>query len=134
MIGILVLTHEDLGEHMIRCASHVVGTRPPQLGCLSVFIEDTPETVLAKGRALIEQLDSGDGVLILSDMLGATPCNVASRLVQPGKVECIAGVNLPMLVRVLTYRQESLPVVVEKGLSGGQRGIIQIEAEPCHAN
>ena len=134
MIGILVLTHEDLGEHMIRCASHVVGTNPPQLGYLSMFIHDAPDTILAKGRALIEQLDSGDGVLILSDMLGATPCNVASRLVQPGKVECIAGVNLPMLVRVLTYRQESLPVVVEKGLSGGQRDVIQIQAEPCHAN
>ncbi|MBL8497724.1 PTS fructose transporter subunit IIA [Nitrosomonas sp. JL21] len=134
MIGILILTHEDLGEHMIRCASHVLGMNPPQLDCLSVFIQDTPETVLTKGRALIEQLDSGDGVLILSDMLGATPCNVASRLVQPGKVECIAGVNLPMLVRVLTYRHESLPVVVEKGLSGGQGGVMQIEAEPCHAN
>lgn len=134
MIGILVLTHEDLGEYLIRCASHVMGVSPPQVGYLSVFIHDTPEAVLAKGKALIQQLDSGEGVLILSDMLGATPCNVASRLVQAGKVECIAGVNLPMLVRALTYRHEPLPVVVEKGLSGGQRGVIQIEAEPCHAN
>lgn len=134
MIGILVVTHEDLGAHLIRCACHVIGMHPPQLGYLSVFIENKPEAILTEGRRLIQQLDSGDGVVILSDMLGATPCNVASRLVQPGKVECIAGVNLPMLVRVLTYRHESLSAVVEKGLSGGQRGVIKIEAEPCHAN
>jgi len=133
MIGILILTHEDLGDHMIRCASHVVGMRPPQLLHLSVFIQDDPDTVLSRARVLIKQLDSGDGVLVLSDIFGATPCNIASRLAQPGKVECIAGVNLPMLVRVLTYRNEPLSVVVEKGLSGGQCGVIHIEAESSHA-
>ena len=134
MIGILVLTHEDLGDHLIRCASHVVGMKPPQLMHLGVFIQDDPDAVLAKARALVEQLDSGDGVLILSDILGATPCNIASRLVQPGRVECLAGANLPMLVRVLTYRNEPLPVVVEKGLGGGQYGVIHINAESSHAN
>lgn len=126
MIGILVLTHEDLGDHLIRCASHVVGMKPPQLMYLSVFPQDDPDTVLSRARALIKQLDSGDGVLILSDIQGATPCNIASRLVQPSKVECVAGVNLPMLVRALTYRNEPLPVVLEKGIRGGQGGIVHI--------
>ncbi len=126
MIGILILTHEDLGDHLIRCASHVVGMKPPQLMHLSVFPQDDPDTVLSSASALIKQLDSGDGVLVLSDIFGATPCNIASRLVQPGKVECVAGVNLPMLVRALTYRNEPLPVVIEKGLSGGQGGVVHI--------
>lgn len=134
MIGILVLTHEDLGEHLIRCASHVVGMKPPQLLYLGVFIQDDPDAVLIQARELIQQLDSGDGVLILNDMFGATPCNIASRLVRPGRVECLSGANLPMLVRVLTYRHEPLAAVIEKGLSGGQRGVIQIDAESCHAN
>ncbi|MBP6367107.1 MAG: PTS fructose transporter subunit IIA [Nitrosomonas sp.] len=129
MIGILVLTHEDLGDHMIRCASHVVGMQPPQLMHLGVFVQDDPDVVLSRARALVQQLDSGDGVLVLSDMLGATPCNIASRLVQPGKVECISGVNLPMLVRVLTYRNEPLPVVIDKGLNGGQSGVLSINVE-----
>ena len=133
MIGILILTHEDLGNHMIRCASHVVGMKPPQLIHLGIFIQDNPDIVLSKARVLVKQLDSGDGVLVLSDIFGATPCNIASRLIQPGKVECIAGINLPMLVRVLTYRNEPLPVVVEKGLSGGKCGVIHINVEPCHA-
>ena len=126
MIGILILTHEDLGDHLIRCASHVVGMKPPQLMYLSVFPQDDPDVVLSSASALIKQLDSGDGVLVLSDIFGATPCNIASRLVQPGKVECVAGVNLPMLVRALTYRNEPLPVVIEKGLSGGQGGVVHI--------
>lgn len=134
MIGILLLTHEDLGEHLIRCASHVVGMRPPQLTALGVFVQDDPDAVLAKARDMIQQLDSGGGVLVLSDMFGATPCNIACRLARPGKVECLAGANLPMLVRVLTYRNEPLAAVIEKGLSGGQRGVVQINAESSHAN
>lgn len=126
MIGILILTHEDLGEHLIRCASHVVGMKPPQLMHLSVFPQDDPDTMLSSASALVKRLDSGDGVLVLSDIFGATPCNIASRLVQPGKVECVAGVNLPMLVRALTYRNEPLSVVIEKGLSGGQGGVIHV--------
>ncbi len=119
---------------MIRCASHVVGMEPQQLMHLSVFIQDDPDAVLSKARTLVKQLDSGEGVLVLSDIFGATPCNIASRLIKPGKVECISGVNLPMLVRVLTYRNEPLTVVVEKGLSGGKCGVIHINPEPCHAN
>ncbi|QOJ22533.1 MAG: PTS fructose transporter subunit IIA [Gammaproteobacteria bacterium] len=134
MIGILVLTHEDLGEHLIRCASHVVGMKPPQLMALGVFVQDDPDALLVKARDMIRQLDSGDGVLVLSDMFGATPCNIACRLAQPGKIECLAGANLPMLVRVLTYRNEPLSVVVEKGMSGGQHGVMQINAGSSHAN
>lgn len=135
MIGILVLTHEDLGDHLIRCASHVVGMKPRQLSHLGVFIQDDPEVVLVKACKLIEQLDSGDGVLILSDMLGATPCNIASRLIRSGKVECLVGANLPMLVRVITYRNEPLSDVIKKGLCGGQSGVLQINAEESnHAN
>ena len=126
MIGILILTHEDLGDHLIRCASHVVGMKPPQLMHLSVFPQDDPDTVFSSASALIKQLDSGDGVLVLSDIFGATPCNIASRLVQYGKVACVAGLNLPMLVRALTYRNAPLSVVIEKGLSGGQGGVVHI--------
>lgn len=134
MIGILVITHENLGEHLIRCASHVVGMQPPQVAHLGVFIQDDPDAVLVKARTLIEQLDSGNGVLILTDMLGATPSNIASRLLRTGEVECLTGANLPMLVRVIAYRNESLPVVIEKGLSGGQSGVIHINVEPSHAD
>ena len=108
MIGILLITHENLGENLISCATHVMGVPLPQLNHL--------------------------GVLVLSDMYGATPCNVSTSLAQAGKVECIAGASLPMLVRVLTYRHEPLTVVVQKALSGGQQGVVHVNSDSDHAN
>ncbi|MCB1984642.1 MAG: PTS fructose transporter subunit IIA [Burkholderiales bacterium] len=133
MIGILVVTHENLGEHLIRCATHVMGERPEQLMDLSVFAEDDPDAVLISMRALVCQLDTGDGVLILCDILGATPCNIASRLAQPEHVACVTGVNLPMLVKTLTYRNEALSVTIEKALSGGKDGVTAVPVGTRHA-
>lgn len=132
MIGILLIAHGTLGESLIHCASHVTGTRPPQLMQLGVTVQDDPIAVLPQARELVKQLDSGDGVLVLSDIYGATPCNIVCRLLEPGKVEGIAGVNLPMLVRALTYRNEPLPTVMQKALSGGQDGVINITMEACN--
>ena len=79
----------------------MLGSRPPQFEVLSVAATDDPLALLPAARELVEQLDTGDGVLIFSDIYGATPCNLAGKLLQPGRVEGIAGVNLPMLVRAL---------------------------------
>ena len=134
MIGILLITHENLGENLISCATHVMGVPLPQLNHLGVFKQDQPDAIFAKASALIHELDSGDGVLVLSDMYGATPCNVSTSLAQAGKVECIAGASLPMLVRVLTYRHEPLTVVLQKALSGGQQGVVHVNSDSDHAN
>jgi PTS system ascorbate-specific IIA component len=128
MIGILIISHGNLGDSLIHCANHVLGDRSPHLTGLSITIRDDPDAAADKARELIKQLDQGDGILILCDICGATPCNVASRLINPGKVECLAGVNLPMLVRALTYRTESLTVVAEKALAGGRDGVIRLSS------
>ncbi|HQT26689.1 MAG TPA: PTS fructose transporter subunit IIA, partial [Burkholderiales bacterium] len=98
------MAHGTLGESLIHCASHVIGQRPAHLMQIGIGIHDDPQAVLPQAIRIVKQLDQGDGVLVLSDIYGATPCNIAMKLVIPGKVEGIAGVNLPMLVRVLTYR------------------------------
>ena len=126
MIGILIISHGNLGDSLIHCANHVMGERPQHLLHLDVTIDDDPDITMSKALELVEQLECGDGVLVLSDICGATPCNIASRLVNSGRVECLAGVNLPMLVRALTYRNEPLTVVVEKALSGGREGVMHI--------
>lgn len=133
MIGVLVITHEDLGDHLIRCATHVMGEKPTKLEYLSVFVHHEPDEIYAQAQSLIHSLNSGTGVLVFSDMYGATPCNIAARLVNPGVVECVSGVNLPMLIRTLTYRNEPLSVVVEKALSGGKDGIQQLGTELSNA-
>lgn len=132
MVGILIIAHGALGESLIHCASHVLGQRPPQIAGIGVTIRDDPDALLPKARELLKQLDQGDGVLILSDICGATPCNLARRLASPGKAECVAGVNLPMLVRALTYRNEALATVVKKALSGGREGVMDMSGN-CDA-
>src|ERR1019366_7375204 len=99
MIGILIVAHDTLGESLIRAVTHVLAVRPPQFETLAVRATDDPLDLLPPARALIKSLDTGDGVLIFSDIYGATPCNLATKLLQPGRIEGVAGVNLPMLVR-----------------------------------
>jgi PTS system ascorbate-specific IIA component len=131
MIGILIVAHGTLGESLIHCASHVMGGRPAQLRHLDVGMHDDPVTLLPHAEQIIKDLDQGQGVLILSDIYGATPCNVVGKLLKPGHVEGVAGVNLPMLVRVLTYRNGNLAPLVEKALSGGREGVIHFTKEAC---
>ena len=78
----------------------------------------------ASGR---RQLDTGDGVLVFSDIYGATPCNLAGKLLQPGRVEGIAGVNLPMLVRAFTYRTQGMDTLIKKAVSGGCEGVLHVD-------
>lgn len=133
MIGILIISHGDLGNSLIHCANHVMGKRPEHLMHLGVTIQDDPEVIVPKALELLKQLDCGDGVLILSDICGATPCNIANRLVNPGRVECLSGANLSMLIRALTYRNEPLESLVEKALSGGKEGVMRIYSRSGNA-
>jgi len=126
MVGILIIAHGTLGESLIHCASHVMGSRPPHLTQIGVSIQDDPQLVLPQAIKLVRSLDQGSGVLILTDLYGATPSNITGRLLIPGKVEGVAGVNLPMLVRALTYRKEPLRTVIAKAISGGIEGVMQM--------
>ena len=126
MIGMLILAHGTLGESLIHCASHVLGSRPPHLRQIGVTVHDDPSAILPLAKELARQLDHGDGVLVFSDILGATPCNIASRLLEPGKIEVVTGISLPMLIRALSYRSEPLEAVVKKALSGGCEGVVRI--------
>lgn len=124
MIGILIIAHGTLGESLVHCVSHVMGARPAQLEQIGVGTHDTPAALLPKAQKMLAALDAGTGVLILSDIYGATPCNLVSRLLSTERVAAVAGVNLPMLVRVLNYRDKDLNTLVSKALSGGCEGII----------
>jgi len=131
MIGILIITHGTLGDSLLECANHMLGKTPPQIASLAVSSKDDPGSVIPKALEMVASVNSGDGVLVLSDMYGATPCNIVTKILQPGVVEGVAGVNLPMLVRVMNYRQEPLPVLVDKALSGGREGVVAFDRESC---
>ena len=132
MIGILIVSHGAFGEALIHSASHVLGKRPLQVQQLGVALHDDPDKMLPQARELLRQLDTGDGVLVLTDMLGATPSNIATRLLSPGRVEGLSGASLPMLIRALTYRDEPLSAVVEKAMSGGHEGVVHLSSDVCN--
>jgi len=132
MIGILLLTHGTLGESLIQTAIHVINKRPGRLRQLGVTAPDDPLLLLPQASALVNELDDGSGVLILTDMYGGSPSNIAAKLIVPGRVEAIAGVNLPMLIRALTYRERSLDVIITKAISGGCEGVMRVPAFTLH--
>jgi mannose PTS system EIIA component len=126
MIGILIVSHGAFGESLIHSASHVLGKRPVYLRQLGVTVHDDPDAILPVAEDLIRFLDQGAGVLVLADMYGATPANIACRLLRPGRVEGLAGVNLPMLIRALTYREEPLATMRDKALEGAAEGVLRM--------
>jgi mannose PTS system EIIA component len=126
MIGVLIVAHGALGESLVAAVTHVLGARPPQFEVLAVAPDDDPLVLLPAARTAVAALDSGEGVAVLADLYGATPCNLAVKLAQPGRVEVIAGVNLPMLVRAFTYRTKGMETLVKKAISGGCEGVLHI--------
>lgn len=133
MAGILIVAHGAFGEALIHCASHVLGGRPLHVLQIGVSARDDPEAILAQAQELVRRLDQGGGVLVLTDVCGATPSNIATRLLQPGRVEGLAGVSLPMLIRALTYRNEPIETLVQKAMSGGHEGVVHLGTDPCNA-
>ena len=126
MIGLLIISHGNLGESLIHCASHMLNKRPPRLRQIGVTAQDDPGQLVPQARKMVKELDEGDGVLVLTDMYGGSPSNIAAKLVIPGKIEALAGVNLPMLIRALTYRDKSLQVMITKAISGGCEGVLRV--------
>ncbi|MEO6564744.1 MAG: PTS fructose transporter subunit IIA [Casimicrobiaceae bacterium] len=133
MIGILIIAHDTLPDSLVKAVTHVLGARPPQFETLSVLANDDPLNLLPTARERVRSLDTGDGVLIFSDIYGATPCNLAAKLLVPARVEVIAGVNLPMLVRAFTYRVKGMDTLIIKAISGGCDGVLHIEIDPVYA-
>lgn len=128
MISILLITHGELGKSLIECATHVLGDKPLFLESLSIENDCAHESMFKQISERINLLDQGDGVLILTDIFGATPCNIITKIIKPGKVSAIAGVNLSMLIRTISYRNESFDSLISKAIQGAQDGIIHIQA------
>ena len=127
MISILLITHGELGKSLIECATHVLGNKPLFLESLSIENDCTHESMFRQISERINLLDQGDGVLILTDIFGATPCNIITKIIKPGKVSAIAGVNLSMLIRTINYRNEPFDSLISKAIQGAQDGIIHIQ-------
>jgi PTS system ascorbate-specific IIA component len=127
VVGILLVTHNGLGTSLADCIVHVLGEMPKRLKVLSVLAEDDPQLKVNEGELMIKELDNGSGVLILVDVLGATPSNIGRRLCHAERVEGIAGVNLPMLLRVVCTPNKTLTELARIAFEGGRECIVHME-------
>jgi len=129
VIGILVITHNGLGDSLVDCVRHVTGNEPPNLKVLSILADDDPQHKEEEGRALMAQLDTGEGVLVFSDLIGATPSNIGRRLFQPGRAVGVAGVNLPMLLCAVCNSHKPLAEISQKTLDVGRKCIVLMDSD-----
>lgn len=123
-VGLLIVTHDLIGEALLRTATRMLSELPLKTRFLPVSIDANSEALQRQAHALVQQLNSGDGVLVFTDMYGSTPSNIAFNLMDPGCVQVISGINLPMLIRTLNYATLDLNALAKKAVSGGKMGIV----------
>ena len=104
MIGIVIVTHSQLGDALIEAAEFIIGKRPEALVSVSIDLNESAEVLRGKIAAGIKKVKSKDGVLILTDMFGGTPSNLSYSFLEEGKIEVISGVNLPILIQAANTR------------------------------
>ena len=125
MNGIFIIAHAPLASALRQCVLHVFPDNAPGVAALDVQPNMPPEETLAQARIMLAQLGTSHS-LVLVDVFGATPCNVAQKLVDGVHSKLITGINLPMLLRTVSYRHESLDALVARALIGATQGVMQV--------
>lgn len=123
-VGLVLVTHDDVGEVLLNAAVSALGMCPLKVEVLPVRRSDVPELMIAKAKMMVERVSQGDGVIVMTDIYGSTPSNIAMAVHEEDKVKLVAGLNLPMLIKVFNYPRSSLDELVQKALEGGREGIL----------
>ena len=123
-VGLLLVTHGKLGHFLLETMTDMIGALPLQTDVLEVRRVQATDVLLLQGRRMIERLDRGAGVLLLTDAFGSTPSNIANRLAEVPRTAVVAGINLPMLVKIFNYPQLDLAAMTRAAVEGGQRGVV----------
>jgi PTS system ascorbate-specific IIA component len=129
-VGVLLVTHDQFGQSLLDVAVQTLGSCPLPVAVMSVNRSCDPDRMIFEAKRRLEVLNSGEGVLVLTDMFGSTPSNIACKLRMPDSVVVVSGINLPMLLRVLNYPNLSLRELQEKAVSGGREGIMDCSLLP----
>lgn len=126
-VGVLVVTHDRIGDELLATVSGIMRGHTLSCAALSVTSRSDLSGLIERGRQHINELDRGEGVLILTDAFGSTPSNVAVRLGAYAGTAVVSGVNLPMLLRVMNYPELSLDVLHERAYTGGRDGVMRVD-------
>jgi PTS system mannose-specific IIA component len=124
MIGIMIVTHAELGTELLRTAEEIVG-KLPRVEAVSIHATEQIERARKKIEAALQRVNDGSGVLILTDLFGGTPSNLVLSYLEAGRLEVVTGVNLPMLMKLPALREEpDLRTLADKLAKYGQRNIL----------
>ncbi len=128
-VGLVMVTHGQVGESLLEVAVRMLGKCPLPVEVIRVGTDADPDELREQARQRVDAVDQGRGVLVLTDMYGGTPSNIARSLCDGRRVHVIAGLNLPMLIRVLNYPHLDATALAAKAISGGRKGILETKAE-----
>ena len=123
-IGLLLITHGRIGQDMLDTTTGILGTCPLMATAITVHQDCDPDLMFESASQACNTLDQGNGVLVLTDLYGSTPSNIAARLMDRHSVRVISGVNVPMLLRIMNYPDLDLDMLTEKAASGAHDGVI----------
>lgn len=122
-VALLLITHEKIATSLMDVASSIVNDAPENYACVEVPMDASVDTMEAVAREKFDQLDKTDGALILTDLYGSTPSNIANKFATQENTHLVSGLNLPMLVKIMNYRDLPLSELVTQILSGGKQSI-----------
>lgn len=125
-VKIVLLTHKEVGEAMMSAAENTLTHLPLECDTISVHQDTNFDRLIGTLQSIINQSENNDGVLILTDLYGSTPCNIAKRLCEIEHCEVVTGLNLAMLIRIMNYSNLPLETLSEKACEGGKQSIRKI--------
>lgn len=129
-VSVLIISHNNVGDALIKAATTTFGELPLPTKTVAVDYRADPAELLPKLQRAVKNIEHGDGILILTDMFGSTPCNIAQALHNESQICIVTGLNLPMLIRVMNYPNLTLSKLAKRALSGGKKGILMMNK--CH--
>ena len=128
-VGILLVTHPGIGSSLLAVATRLMQQLPLKVEAFEVPFEGDPDALLPQASAMLRRVDGGDGVLVLTDLYGATPSNLASKLARIGTpVRRVSALSLPMLLRVMNYAERDLDELPAVAAAGARNGVIHDDA------
>jgi PTS system mannose-specific IIA component len=126
-IGLLIVTHNTIGADLLTTAEDILGKLPIAVAVVDIKSNSNYEEKIAEVENNIVKLDQGEGVLVLTDIFGATPSNIAVKAAKASNTKVIAGINLPMLLRILNYSSLPLEKIIDKAINAGHDSIFECD-------